>query len=157
MKLEKRMYFFVVRNLSEIAKGIQSGHAALEYVDKYKDDLELFHFIKNDKTWILLNGGTSLEMNDIQGILYDNNIKYAEFKEPDLNNLTTSICVIVDERVYDYKKYPNYDIWMEEKYNITGNINELKYNYNAEYKQYIELIGVKNIILRDLIYNKKLA
>ncbi len=32
-RLEQRMYFFVPYNISEIQKGIQAGHAALQYAN----------------------------------------------------------------------------------------------------------------------------
>lgn len=56
--MKYRMYFFVPCNISEIQKGIQAGHAALEYAFLYGDTDEYKSFIVNDKTWIILNGGT---------------------------------------------------------------------------------------------------
>lgn len=59
-KTEKyRMYFLTPYSLSNIQKGIQCGHAALEYAYKYSDDDDFQRFVKYDKTWIVLNGGVS--------------------------------------------------------------------------------------------------
>ena len=53
MEFEKRMYFLVPYNISEIQKSIQAGHAALEYAHQYKDDPETWEFVKDHKTWIV--------------------------------------------------------------------------------------------------------
>jgi hypothetical protein len=84
-KLELRMYGFVPYNISEIQKGIQFGHAVVEYgqmVKKEKPDVEWLEanghryihvnnlmepsineiyndWANNWKTFIILNGGTS--------------------------------------------------------------------------------------------------
>ena len=56
---EYRMYHLVPYNLSPIQQGIQAGHSALEFAEVYKDTDQYKHFIKHDKTFIVLNGGTS--------------------------------------------------------------------------------------------------
>ena len=56
---ERRLYFFVLGSLSGICKGIQAGHAAVEYARLFGDTLEFKDFAKYDETFILLNGGTS--------------------------------------------------------------------------------------------------
>lgn len=98
-----RMYFFVMYNLSGIQKGIQAGHAALEYAnskghtDQYKD------FIENHKTFILLDGGGSKELvNDRVEELVEFEIPFDYFREPDLNDSISAIAFIVPETIYNY-------------------------------------------------------
>jgi len=119
------MYFLTMYNISDIQKGIQCGHAALEYALKYKNDDIFNEFVKNHKTWIILNGGTSKNTKSIYEnpeknsigtmesnliLLNLNEIKTAEFYEPDLNNSLSSICFIVDERVFNKTLYPDYEM-----------------------------------------------
>ena len=94
------MYFFVMGNLSGRQQGIQAGHAALEYVDKYPDSITR-DFIKNHKTFIVLDGGPSGAMLDHMNELEDLKIDYAEFREPDLNNSVSAIAFLVSEADYD--------------------------------------------------------
>jgi hypothetical protein len=65
-----------------IHAGIQCGHAAMEYVFEFINPKDpCWEFIKDDKTWVILNGGTSNHSNDYKiGI---NNL--SEFN--DQNNL----------------------------------------------------------------------
>jgi hypothetical protein len=93
------MYFFVMYNLAEIQKGIQAGHAALEYVLKYPD-ARTREFIENHKTFIILNGGTSVTMHDRAEELRELKIDFAEFFEPDLNMSLSAIAFLVDESDY---------------------------------------------------------
>lgn len=114
-----RLYFFNVFHLSPIQQGIQAGHAAVELMLKYPltdaDDLDSPNFnpatLSGDvhdwanvhKTFILLNGGTSNRMATIKGMLEspDNPFAWAEFREPDLENVLTSLCVLLPERMYN--------------------------------------------------------
>jgi len=98
-----RLYFFVMYNLSGIQKGIQAGHAALEYAnvhghtDQYKD------FIENHKTFILLDGGGSQELaNDRVDELEKFGCLFESFQEPDLNGSMSAIAFIVPETIYNY-------------------------------------------------------
>lgn len=166
--LEYRMYFFTLYNISEIQKGIQCGHAALEYAYKYHENNDYKSFIENDKTWIILNGGTTNScdenlgsLNVILKSLEDNGIKHAAFYEPDLNDALTAICFIADERVYDYKKYQ--DFIMPDLEDIESDLEFTNMSYtdieNTLHKEWInDIIGSsKNLFLRNLIRYKKLA
>jgi len=150
-RLETRMYFFVPYNISEIQKGIQAGHASVEYALRYGNTKLFKDFAKHDKTWIILNGGTTrkdqrlvsgLEMNMIGNILFNNSIPYGFFREPDLNDALTSVCFICDERVYDFVNYPDYEDDVPMK----------------SHKEWISDIGGKNnMVLKELIKGKRLA
>lgn len=151
--MQYRMYFFLPYHLSGIQKGIQAGHAALEYAYKYGNTQEYKSFIENDKTWILLNGGTSRSyngnfdnagtLNQILHSLICNQVPTAYFAEPDLNYTLTAVCLLADERVWDFENYPeplSQDIEMSQWTKYLNNIG-----------------GEKNLFIRTLIKDKHLA
>lgn len=123
-KLEYRMYGVVPYNISEIQKGIQFGHAVVEYALKYFKDEDFQKWAKIDKTFMVMNGGTTNNgeephksvnrdepyVGSIQKIhleLKHNKIKLATFFEPDLNDTLTGVVFLVDERVFNKEKYPD--------------------------------------------------
>ena len=182
-QLELRMYFFVPYNLSPIQQAIQAGHSALEYADKYGSDEEYIKFVREWKTWIILDGGTTNERRDLDGIvmgslnqiaddLLTNDIKFSYFQEPDLNDALTALCFLADERVFNKKDYPDFTNYLipELKLNDgkeanfdyikikTTNVEILKEKYTDKYKEWVRFVGgVKNVFLRELIRDKKLA
>lgn len=102
-----RVYTFNLFHLSSIQQGIQAGHAADELTVKYvlkntKHKKAVSNWLKNHKTIILLNGGTSQKMESILELLNrkDNPFPFAEFKEPDMYNCMTSIAVLLPEKLY---------------------------------------------------------
>lgn len=172
-----RMYFFVPYNISEIQKGIQAGHAALEYANWHGASFEYKSFIKNDKTWIILNGGTTRrgldnftgEIGSLDFILEqlaENNIKRASFNEPDLNFALTAVCFLADERVWDFENYPDFEKSLWEEAVATSILGGQKRSREFLIEKYPEAYitwatnvmgGEKNAFLRELIRNKKLA
>lgn len=135
--LRQRMYHLVLYNISPIQQGIQAYHAGIEFTLRYGHSNEYKQWAKYDKTVIILNGGTSnkegcsvydepfIVPNNFGSIekhlnlLEVNSIKVIPFYEPDLNNATTAIAFLVDERVWDKEKYPADDgegLTEEEKY-----------------------------------------
>lgn len=187
-ELELRMYFLTIYQLTGIQQGIQCGHSALEYAYKY-GQTELFkEFVLQHKTWIILNGGTTNDQRDFEGIsqgtlnqigdqLMENDIDIAWFREPDLNDALTSLCFIADERVFNRKDYPDFVDWLidvkmyadtkdEALKTNSNNWIELKLKsmevlqemFPEYYKEWVRFVGgVKNVFLRDLIKDKKLA
>lgn len=165
-ELELRMYFFVPYNISEIQKGIQAGHAAIEYARIF-GNTELFNeFAQKHKTWIILNGGTTNNNMNFPGTLQathneiiewnrgniNNLIDVVAFYEPDLNDAMTAICFICDQRVWDFKKYP--DLVEEEFFDGVRNlddIEEIRKNWE------ITMGGKTNVFLRNLIRGVRLA
>lgn len=184
---ELRMYFFVPYNLSPIQQAIQAGHAAQQYDHKYRYVELLTEFIENHKTWIILNGGTTNSIRDFDGVsqgtlnqigdeLLENEIDFAYFKEPDLENALTAVCFICDERVWNYEDYPDFVTWlMDIKMTDVGKEEANKNNpelwvrlrlypdlqqqmFPEYYLEWIEFMGGhKNVFLRELIRNKKRA
>ena len=95
-----RMYHLVMYNLSGIQKGIQAGHSALEYVREHGNTKKYKDFIENHKTFILLDGGGSMEMGKHLAQLKFLDVRHSHFVEPDLNNSISAITFLVDERIY---------------------------------------------------------
>jgi len=126
--LELRMYGLVNYQLSGIQKGIQFGHAVVEYGQKFKNDITYNDWADNHKTFIILNGGTTNKKTSTQdGLLFgtlnnhlltlkQNNIDLSFFEEPDLGDQLTAVVFIVDERVFNKKDYPDFGDWIIEKY-----------------------------------------
>ena len=54
-----RMYGLVPYNISPIQQSIQYGHAVVEYLNKYFNEPDCTEWRLNDKTFIILNGGTT--------------------------------------------------------------------------------------------------
>ena len=167
-KLEKRMYFLVMYNLSAIQQGIQCGHAALEYVLENKDDLDVWDFVENHKTWIILNGGTSNSgekgfygqpaekgtMELYYDTLVEKGIKVSKFHEPDLNNSLSAIALIVDERVFNKEDYPDFEGYLAKTMkDFAINFNmDITEQYAEQYKEWEKLIGgKKNVFLKEFL------
>jgi hypothetical protein len=82
-----------------------------------------------------------------------------------LNHALTALCFIADERVFDRELYPDYVNYIEINYSIPPEeCIKLRMTPQEElekspyYKEWVRLLGgVKNVFLRDLIKNKKLA
>lgn len=181
--LELRMYFFVPYNISEIQKGIQAGHSALRFVLKYgrhDPDSIIWDFIEKYETFIILNGGTTNDkfntveekpvgsLNQIALKLSINRIDHSVFREPDLNGALSAVCFVADERVWDFKQYPDWVSvntempFSSESEDGTVTLGEpIETNQDGmTYEQWKEHIGGgKNLFLRELVHpkNAKLA
>ena len=189
-KLELRMYGLVPYNISPIQQAIQFGHAVVEYGQKMKklpfNDIEVAKkyddWADNWKTFIILNGGTtnhktSLEdglpfgsLNNHLLTLMDNDVDFAQFNEPDLGDQLTAVVFIVDERVFNRKKYPDFEDWVIENYGdlivgsgsayqIANEIRNSKSKHDKKvYQEWVNLVGgEKNAFLRDFLKNFRLA
>ena len=126
-KLEQRMYGLVPYNLSPIQQGIQFGHAVVEYslnhysYTEQKGSNPYSQWAHYDKTFIILNGGTTNDniinpgtLNIAQAELHAMGVELATFNEPDLGDQLTAVVFLVDERVWDRERYPEYDEYMEK-------------------------------------------
>lgn len=114
-QLQYRMYGLVPYNISSIQQGIQFGHAVVEYGLKYGKSDEYQRWSKHDKTFIILNGGTTNNSGYLDSMgtlnkhlvtLQENKIPLAVFHEPDLGNQLTGVVFLVDERTFNKDKYP---------------------------------------------------
>jgi hypothetical protein len=158
--MKYRLYIFVPYNISPIQQGIQAGHAALEYGVIYGKTKEAKSFIENDKTWVILNGGTTRDssfyvqggtLNEIEIQLREYLVNYASFREPDLNNALTAVCFLADERVWDLENYPDYENWW-----CTADDTNLN-TIPSQEKWVLFVGGEKNAFLRELLRDKHLA
>lgn len=108
-KHEYKMYSIVLRQLNGINNGVQTTHGVCEYVWKHIGEPDLNKWISENKTLVILNGGSTKDMDEIKSILVENNIAFETFEEEDLGGLTTSICLLADERVWNQKDYPKFE------------------------------------------------
>ena len=179
-KLELRMYGFVNYQLTGIQMGIQFSHALTEYslVNFHSNDY--LDWAKYWKTVILLNGGTTNNnterlgtLNQTYNTLLENDVICSSFNEPDLGDQMTAICFIIDERVFNRKKYPDFGDWVMENhftYLQDNMINSNKiekmrkegYFSNGSdkekkiYSEWVNLVGgEKNVFLRDYLNPNK--
>ena len=111
-----RMYGLVPYNLSPIQQGIQFGHAVVEYGLEFFETSEYQEWAKIDKTFIILNGGTTndnpIRFGTLQQHYFeltDRGIKVGEFHEPDLGDQLTAVVFLVDDRVFDKVAWPDYN------------------------------------------------
>lgn len=194
-RLELRMYGIVPYNISEIQKAIQFGHAVVEYgqmVKKEKPYVECLLYndwADNWKTFIILNGGTSNHsqnryhegeftgtMEEHLTTLEEIGIPNATFYEPDLNDMLSAVVFIVDERVFNRKKYLDLGDWiwtnrgeyLADRMITTQRIDKMHRNgyfqtdANKEekeiYNEWVDSIGGdKNVRLREFLSGLKLA
>ena len=187
--MELRMYGLTNYQLTGIQKGIQFLHGVVEYGQKVKENgneiaLAIYNdWANNHKTVILLNGGTTNHRTNIEdGLpfgslnqhllkLLENNIDFAQFNEPDLGDQLTSIVFIVDERVFNKKKYPDFEDWLVINYgdlidtqsnNSYSIAQRVKISNEPQdkkaYEKWLNFIGgEKNEFLRDFLRNFRLA
>lgn len=144
----------------------------MEYANLFGDTELYKEWFKNFKTFILLSGGTSNNgiildnnsrewsidetkygtMESYKHFLIDNKIPYASFHEPDLNNSLSALCFICDEKVFDWKNYPNFQNW----YGINCTSSDIP--LEDEYQRWVEFVGgPTNAKLKELIEGKRLA
>ena len=155
---EQRMYSLVLRQLNAIQKGVQTTHGVVEYANKYSSDEEYRQWAETDKTLIMLDGGTYQEMVRIYDTLKELGMKFADFQEPDLNYLTTSITFLADERVWNREQYPSWESLPQCPCIIDGNMQAPDPNDYMTYNEWVDMMGgAANVELRKLIFSKKLS
>jgi len=117
-RLKQRMYGLVPYNISPIQQGIQFGHAVVEYGLEHGESDGYLGWAHEDKTFIILNGGTTSTNPETPGTLNQAleqidamGLDYATFHEPDLGDQLTAVVFLVDERVWDLAKWPDSSRW----------------------------------------------
>lgn len=106
-----RAYFFVNHYMSGIHAGIQSGHAAVELMQKYycEDSPEgsikksmVLDWAQTHKTFIVLNGGMSAAIHEMRAHLekLENPYPWSFFIEPDADGLLSALVIILPEEMY---------------------------------------------------------
>ena len=132
--MELRMYGLVPYNLSPIQQGIQFGHSVVEYGLNHFNEKEYQDWAGLNKTFIILNGGTTNLNYDRPGSLNKHSnylesigVKIARFHEPDLGDQLTAICFILNEKVFNKNLYPDYVNETEEDVDLvwSDELNEM--------------------------------
>jgi len=174
------MYGLVPYNLSPIQQGIQYGHAVVEYgLDNFQSQSYL-DWAKYDKTFIILNGGTTNKrasiitgeyvgsLNNHLVAIKDAGVVFSKFEEPDLGDQLTAVVFLVDERVYDKEQYPEFIDYVKQFPEIIATFEDmplhkiakhLEENRTEVYKNWVEEVlgGETNEFLRKFLKNFKLA
>ena len=177
-QLEYRMYGLVPYNLSPIQQGIQYGHAVQEFNNRIIDDfifpggdctLELTYVAKafkkwrkEDKTFIILNGGTTNlgEYTGVYGTLNSHcdelrnaGVEVSTFHEPDLGDQLTAVVFLVDERVFNKKDYPDFFDYVEKQ----DKGFQMMWQ-SDQYHLWVDFVGgEKNVWLREFLSQFRLA
>lgn len=165
-----KMYSIVLRQLDGINNGVQTAHGVCEYVRKHWKDKDLQQWLNEDKTLVVLNGGTVNDMNEIKAKFDQEGIKYETFEEEDLANLTTSICLLADERVWDRKEYGSVEDYVKLlAYNLAKEVKcenqelsdaekQLKEEIDNEIdRQYEVFVGGRmNVVKKEVLNNLRL-
>jgi len=156
--LEQRMYVIVLYNLSPIQQGIQAAHAIVEHARAFGHTEEYQTWAGRDKTIIILNGGSSISLNEHFRYLVDNQIvDLAFFKEPDLYNGMTAFCFLADERIWNREKYPDAAAALKPiKYGTMEVVPAIHIIFDeVAFKQQIG--GEKNFLLKEFLSKFRLA
>ena len=106
-----RAYYFTNMYLSPIQKGIQTAHCTAEFFMQTKSNAPeyspLIEWADKYKTMIVLDGGNNKELIDLyvglRVIQQSYPLPLAIFKEDEqsLNNATTCVGIIVNDKVYN--------------------------------------------------------
>jgi hypothetical protein len=173
MYLEYRMYGLVAYQLSgTIHAGIQYGHAVVDYGQAVKGippHEKLYNkWANEDKTFIILNGGTTNTNPERLGTLNQHLltlreawISCQEFYEPDLGDQLTAVVFLIDERVFNKTLYPDFvpeTLPYSSKKPTEKQLSQLEAKNEASYQLWLEKIGdEKNAFLREFLKPFKLA
>ena len=156
------MYVLALSSLSSIQKGIQAMHALEEYHIIYGGTKELYKWGRNDKGIKILNVESLNELTEIKNELTKREIRFSCFNEESLGGLLTALCLIVEDKVYDYKQYPDYHTWcfnncIEAEIMIPTNPPMFERN-EKNYRKWLEFIGGENNeFLKEILNSKQSA
>jgi hypothetical protein len=174
------MYGLVPYNLSPIQQGIQYGHAVVEYgLDNFQSQSYL-DWAKYDKTFIILNGGTTNKrasivtgeyvgsLNNHLVALKDAGVVFSKFEELDLGDQLTAVVFLVDERVFNKEMYPDFIDYIKQFPEIIATfedkslgqiVRHLEEQRPAVYMNWVEEVlgGETNEFLRRFLKQFRLA
>ena len=164
-----RMYGLVPYNLSPIQQGIQFGHAVVEYGLEFGNTPEYQKWAREDKTFIILNGGTTNNRWDDEGnnyigslnnhrqLLSDEDILFRSFFEPDLGDQLTAVVFLVDDRVFDKVAWPDWDGGDITEDKMGGRcIGEQYHDWTMKFDE-SEQEARRIVFLREFLKNFRLA
>ena len=117
--MELRLYSFTNFYLSDMQKGIQTGHMAVDLVREYAftaqyEDASVLHnehqamvadWADNHKTFIVLNGGNNAALKETVDLVKDVDLPWTLFCEDDqsLGGIMTCVGVVVPENYFNAK------------------------------------------------------
>lgn len=175
--LELRMFTLVPYNIMGIQKGIQHEHSVTQFlvdhvIDADVPDERAMRWARSHKTVIVKNGGTSNEGHEVKHIeghvwyegtmqqarekLRNMGINFSEFYEPDLNSMLTGLSLIADERVFDKRKYPDFDFETIIA-DPTRKLTDEEF-MEQRYQKWVEDLGGEiNVELRTFLFSYRLA
>lgn len=159
MQEELRLYSFVNFYLSSIQQGIQTGHMSDEMTVKYvweqgvtPESNMYIDWIKDHKTYIILNGGDSVamyaEMLQFLAICDKLNLPTGIFNEPGCNNMVTCYGAIIPARYFNAKKnYCPIDSggFVEDGYQTIIDEEEVVYRYSSIEYEFITFLKSKSL------------
>src|SRR5688572_19208229 len=96
------MVTFNLFHFSSIQQGIQGGHAANAVRNKYPRRKDVKRWATKDLTINHKNGGDSSGLEEIVKLFKskDNPYAWEDFREPDAENIRTSVAICVPEHIY---------------------------------------------------------
>lgn len=109
------------RDLPPVVQSVQSGHAAIKYTFELPNHAKHWH--ENSQYLIYLSVENEQELEDITEKLYQENILFAEFYEPDLDHELTSIAFMSNRKT---KKVTSGMPLMFKEYNRSLKLNRIK-------------------------------
>lgn len=154
---EVRMYSMVLRQLNPMQKGIQSLHAVVDFSEMIKDPIladektrRIYHeWANRHKTMIVLDAGTSADLDEVDRFLTSHSIPHCGFYEPDLYGMRTAICFLANDYIFDTKTYPKYED-MQSIMAFTDFLDTIYEGFSVN--EYAEIMEI-----RDFIFSKKLS
>lgn len=134
-------------------------HALEEYHIIYGETKELYKWGRNDKAIKILNVESLKELTDIKKELVKREIRFSCFNEESLGGLLTALCLIVEDKVYDWKQYPDYHTWCFNNHieaDIMHPTVPPMFERNEEnYANWLEFIGGENNrFLKEMLNSK---
>ncbi len=91
----KKLYVVVRADLSVAQKAVQAGHALAEWLLNNEETTNW-----DNGTLVYLTATNSIKLRNLIHKLYDNNIKFSSFKEPDLDNEVTAIASLGSNKMF---------------------------------------------------------
>lgn len=157
--MEYRMYCLAERHLSSIQKAIQSAHAIVDYGMKNIGTEEYRKWGNVNKTIVVLDGGTAIDLLNTVDYLNTMRISFAVFKEPDMQFMLTAIAFLADERVWDYETYGrSWEDYYKKNYPLEERRTHDEVYVETLRQAWIAKIGgIQNAALKELISDKRLA
>lgn len=146
-----------------------SGNESLKDEQDYYNKCDIIDsfdkWATEDKTFIILNGGTTNDkidskfygsMNRHLELLISRGVFVSKFTEPDLGDQLTAILVLVDEKIWDRENYPNWpDYYRKRKMETTSFNGFEKENWRKEWEELIG--GETQVFLKEFLSQFRLA